>query len=211
MLRAPKTLLVFDFDGTIADTLMVAEHIIEDLGAEFNLPTVTHSQLLALKHKSIGELLHLSGIKWVQLPRFLRKARQRFRAHAHRVQPISGMPEALHDLAARGYRMGILTSNTQEGVSLFLDQHQLPPFEFIRSSRNLFGKDRALKRILKQHNLGPEDLVMIGDELRDMEAARKVSMEAIGVTWGFNAGSLLEKGTPARIISRPEELLELLP
>ncbi|MEO1449626.1 MAG: HAD-IA family hydrolase, partial [Bacteroidota bacterium] len=190
---------------------MIVEHILHDLGAEYNLPQVNHQQLLALKHKSIKELLQMSGLKWVQVPGFLRKARQRFQAHAHRVHPISGMPEALHDLAERGYRMGILTSNTEEGVSLFLQQHKLPPFEFIRSSRNLFGKDRSLRHILKQQQLVADDLVMIGDELRDMVAAQKVEMESIGVTWGFNSASLLEQGQPTKIISNPEELLQLLP
>ena len=111
-----KELIIFDFDGTIADTLVIAEQIMQDLGPEFGLPKVSSQEIIALKHKSVPELLKLSGMSWTQVPLFLRRARGRFKNYIRQVNPILGMPEALLVLRNRGYRMGILTSNSKTSV-----------------------------------------------------------------------------------------------
>ncbi|RMG74573.1 MAG: HAD family hydrolase [Bacteroidetes bacterium] len=205
-----KQLLIFDFDGTIADTLEVAEVIINDLGRDFGLPEVSREQIMHLKHKSIKELLHLSGLSWAQLPAFIRKARKAFHAHLQEVSPIEGMPELIHHLDARGFRMGILSSNTQSGVKTFLTRHQLECFEFIHTPDSIFGKGRRLRKILKSTALPPPSVVMIGDEVRDVEAAHDAGIEAIAVTWGFNTPELLAAGQPAYIVHHPAELQALL-
>ncbi|MEM7656346.1 MAG: HAD-IA family hydrolase [Bacteroidota bacterium] len=204
-----KQLLIFDFDGTIADTLMVAEEILNETGGEFGLPQVSRQQLLELKGKSISELLKLSGISWLQLPKVIRRLRSRFRSHMTKVPPIHGMPEILFALRERGYRMGILSSNTQEGIRTFLDKHDLPPFEFILTPDSIFGKGKAIRSTLKKTALPPESVVMIGDELRDVEAANKAGIESIAVTWGFNSAELLQNGAPCYIVNQPGELLAI--
>lgn len=139
-----KSLLIFDFDGTIADTLSIAVHIVNDLAEEFNLPEVSKDQFIELKSKRIKELLKISGISWLQLPKFIKRARTRFKKHLDLVKPIQGMPEAIKVLHKEGYKMGILTSNTQEGVEAFLSKNELNYFDFIQSSDSLFGLQLGL-------------------------------------------------------------------
>ena len=205
-----KSLLIFDFDGTIADTLSIAVNIVGDLKDEFNLPEVNKEQLLELKSKRVKELLKLSGLSWLQLPRFIRKARTHFKKHIHLLKPIQGMPEAIKVLHQQGYKMGILTSNTQEGVEEFLSTNELNYFEFIQSSDSLFGKARYLNSILKKNRLQAAEVIMIGDEIRDVAAAQKVGIDSIAVCWGFNSIELLESQKPDHLLHDPEQLLELL-
>ena len=205
-----KSLLIFDFDGTIADTLVVAEEVLNETGEEFGLPRISRQQLMELKHKSIPELLKLSGLSWLQLPAFVRKLRLRFKSHIARVSPIQGMPEILNVLKTKGYRMEILTSNTQEVVNSFLREHELLLFEFVHAPDSIFGKSKALKTILKKRKLNCSQVVMIGDELRDVEAAQKVGMDSIAVTWGFNSEQLLRRASPSHIVTEPSHLLHLL-
>ncbi|GAB4427808.1 MAG: HAD family hydrolase [Bacteroidia bacterium] len=203
-----KKLLVFDFDGTIADTLLIAEQILNETGHEFGLPPVSREQIMQYKHLSLTELMNLSGLKWVQLPVFIRRARSGFKRHMGQVKPIEGMPDVLRELA-RTYRMGILTSNSEEGVRAFLTQHDLQLFEFIHSPSSLFGKGKRLKKILKAHSLQPDDLIMIGDEQRDIEAAHQAGIDSIAVTWGFNGPHLLRAVEPTYLSETPRELLDL--
>ena len=205
-----KSLLIFDFDGTIADTLLVAETILNETGREYGLPNISRQQLMELKHKSIPELLKLSGLTWLQLPSFVRKLRSRFKTHMGQVLPIQGMPEILYELKGKGYRMEILTSNTQEAVQSFLQDHELHLFEFVHSPDSIFGKSKALKHILKRTQLSCSQVVMIGDELRDVEAAQKVGVDSIAVTWGFNSEQLLRQAAPNYIATDPSHLLQLL-
>jgi phosphoglycolate phosphatase len=204
-----KSLLIFDFDGTIADTLMVALQILNELGADYGLPHVDRDQFVELKQKTVTELMQLSGLSWFQLPGFVRKARASFRAHLSEVHPVAGIPETLRDLQAQDFRMGILTSNTKEGVDAFLQQHDLQLFEFIHAPDSLFGKAKVIRKILSHEALRPDDVVMIGDELRDIEAAQKAGIDSVAVTWGFNTETLLQSATPSHVAHQPTDLLHL--
>jgi phosphoglycolate phosphatase len=205
-----KSLLIFDFDGTIADTLLVALKILNELGEEYGFPPVDRQQFVELKQKTVPELMQLSGLSWFQLPGFVRKARASFRSNLELVRPVNGIPEMLQALRERQYRMGILTSNTKEGVKAFLDQHQLHFFEFIYAPDSLFGKAKVIRKILSHEVLKPDEVVMIGDELRDIEAAHKAGIDSVAVTWGFNTEELLHSGTPRHIAQQPTDLLHLL-
>lgn len=204
-----KKLLIFDFDGTIADTLVIAEEVMHELAPEFNLPKVSRQEIIRLKHKSIPELLKISGLSWHQLPLFVRKARLGFKRHIDKVQPIVGMPEILQLLKRQGFRMGILTSNSRDSVRAFLGTHKLDLFEFIYAPRSLYGKSGVIRKILKKGGFAPEEVIMIGDEIRDVDAAHKVGVDAIAVTWGFNSEELLLTKKPRHLVRRPDELLQL--
>lgn len=206
-----KTLLIFDFDGTIANTMEVAVEIINGLGEEFGYPSVDAQELVELRHKSIPELMKLSGLSWLQLPLFIKRARDRFRDQIDEVSPIEGMPDVLQVLQERGYRMGILTSNTRDSVETFLQAYGLSLFEFIQAPDSIFGKSKSLKDLKKALRLKKKDMVMIGDEARDLEAAYKARIDAVGVCWGFNSRQLLQAHKPQALIDHPRELLDLFP
>ena len=103
-----------------------------------------------------------------------------------------------------------MTSNTKEGVQAFLANHQLQYFEFIFAPDSLFGKAKVIRKILSHEALSPQEVIMIGDELRDVEAANKAGVESIAVTWGFNTQQVLERGEPNHLIMNPSQLLELV-
>ena len=202
-------LIIFDFDGTIADTLGIAELIMHDLAPEFGLPKVSRQEIMTLKHKSIPELLQLSGMSWTQVPLFVRRARSKFKLYLNRVQPIPGMPETLQALHSRGYRMGILTSNVKANVRSFLSTNELEMFEFIHAPRSLFGKSAMIKKILKKYKVSPTNVIMVGDEIRDIQAAHKAEINAIAVSWGFNSEDLLKSKSPNYLVNYPDELLKI--
>jgi phosphoglycolate phosphatase len=205
-----KTLLIFDFDGTIADTPAVAVHIYNEMSGNFGLPTITRQEMMVYKNKSVSELMKLAKLSWLRLPSVVRQARSGFKKYLHEVEPIKGMPETLQQLQAAGYRMGILTSNSQENVEAFLKHNHVADFEFIHAPRSLFGKAGMIRKILRRERLAAGEVLMIGDELRDIEAAQKSGIESVAVTWGFNTEDLLSKGKPTHVVNQPSELLSLL-
>lgn len=205
-----KKLYIFDFDGTIADSVPAALRIIEDLSEEYRLPEVDPALVAELKHKSIKELLHMSGLTWIQIPGFLKKARLRFRHMVNEVVPIGGMPEMLLRMKEQNLRLGILTSNREDNVRDFLKKHQLEVFEFVDSSKSLFGKSRKLNKIMRRTGLEARDLLMVGDEVRDIEACKKTGITSVAVTWGFNSAELLRTSRPDHLIQTSSQLSQLL-
>lgn len=117
------------------------------------------------------------------------------------------MAEALRDLKARGYRLGILTSNLQENVEAFLETEELQDlFEFVRAGITVFGKSRSIRRALRTLDLSPAEVIYLGDETRDIEAAHRSRVWAIAVGWGFNSRSALLKLRPDALVDSPQEI-----
>ena len=117
------------------------------------------------------------------------------------------MKDTLTALKAQGYRLGIVTSNTRSTVDSFLNTQQLDSlFDFVHAGRGLLGKARILRRLVKQYRLQPAEVLYIGDETRDVEAAQQVAIATIAVSWGFNSRVVLEQQNPDVIIDDPREL-----
>jgi phosphoglycolate phosphatase-like HAD superfamily hydrolase len=78
----------------------------------------------------------------------------------------------------------------------------------VGSGLALFGKGRVIQRLLRRHHLNPEDVIYVGDETKDIEAARKIGIKVISVSWGYNSSQALAAEHPDFLIYRPEELLQ---
>jgi phosphoglycolate phosphatase len=125
------------------------------------------------------------------------------------VNPIEGIPEVLARLHGRGHRIGILTSNSESNVAAFLSRHDLPYFHFVRTSSKLFGKASQMKKIIKEEKVPPADALYVGDETRDVEAAKESGLRMAAVTWGYNSKAALEAMSPDHLLHKPAELLLL--
>jgi phosphoglycolate phosphatase len=124
------------------------------------------------------------------------------------LQPIAGMSELLAELKTVGFKVGILSSNNQENIQLFLTKHKINTIDFIYSEKNLFGKDKVLKHLIKKYGLSKEEVIYVGDEVRDVEASQKAEIKVMAVTWGFNSELRLKKSNPDYIISDIKEILK---
>jgi phosphoglycolate phosphatase len=74
----------------------------------------------------------------------------------------------------------------------------------------LFGKARAIRRILKADAMKASELLYVGDETRDIEASRRAGVDVAAVTWGFHAEEVLSGYSPTYLIREAEEIVELL-
>ncbi len=83
-------------------------------------------------------------------------------------------------------------------------------FDFISVGSGLFGKRRTLNKVIKQHNLKKDDILYVGDEVRDIEASRGVGIAVASVTWGYNSRKVLQAYGPDYLIDQPQELLHIL-
>lgn len=108
-------------------------------------------------------------------------------------------------------KVGILTSNSKENVDLFLEKNDMMgQFDFIKSSSKLSGKAKCLKQIIKNTQSEASNTIYIGDEVRDIEACKKMKISIISVTWGFNASEVLEKHFPDFQVDTTDQLTDRL-
>ena len=206
-----EKVIIFDFDGTIADTLDTVVNISNRLAANFGYKQTSQEEIAYLKNLNSREIIKQSGISIFKVPYLIKKVKAELNKEIKNLKPIPGIKEALTQIKNQNYQLLILTSNSKENVISFLEENDMQNlFEFIVSGATLFGKRRIINNILKQENLNSQQVFYVGDETRDIEAARKSGIKVIAVSWGFNSKKVLAEQNPDYLIHHPQELIYLI-
>ena len=161
------------------------------------------------KEKGMRQLIKDLKISLVKMATINRRIKAIINKDIASLKSFPGLKEAFLELKKRGYSIGILTSNSKGNVEKFLKSNDLGFFEFIYSDSSLFGKDKVLKKLLREHNIKSNRVVYFGDEIRDIQAALKLNIKIVAVSWGFNSKKALEKYKPTYLLEKPSEILTL--
>jgi len=203
--------LVFDFDGTIADTLEEGLKIYNQLAGEHNLRAIEQSELHYLRHMKLSDFLDHLAVPKRLVPKLLYKGTKILRSRISKLRLIEGMADTLPSLRSKSEHFGILTSNSTENVQLFLQRHGMENvFSFISSTSKLTGKAKHLRSIRRTFSIDAEEMIYIGDEIRDVKAAKKAGVAVAAVGWGFNSPEALVSTNPNFLLHQPAELHDLV-
>ncbi|MCT7984833.1 HAD-IA family hydrolase [Laspinema sp. A4] len=204
-------IILFDFDGTIADTLDSIVKITNRLAGEFGYKKTTQEDVEYMRNMNSMQIIKTSGIPIFKVPFLLQMVKLELNHEIQNLKPIPGILEALQHLSNKEYKLGIVTSNSLENVKGFLERNEMSKlFSFIHAGSTLFGKNKAIKNFLKKEGVSPEKVIYVGDETRDIEAARKAKIKVIAVSWGFNSKAVLSKHNPDLAINKPQDLMEAI-
>lgn len=199
--------IVFDFDGTIADTFDLALEIYNRIAPEYNSRPAGPGDIELFRAKKPQELIQIYGVSRLKLLTLLLRIRKELSRHIPEIKLIDGMEDALREIRSAGYGMGILTSNSSVNVSKFVDYNNLTGlFDFIYSGRSLFGKEKVIRRMLIHENLSADRVIYVGDETRDIEASRQAEIPVVSVSWGLHRREVLASLLPDQIADHPAEL-----
>lgn len=203
--------ILFDFDGTIVNSIEVGIAITNRLALRFGFPPFDEETLEQLKYLGSREALKRSQIPVWQLPFLIRRFTQELNHEIPNLQLFPGMQETLLELKQQGCLLGIVSTNSIKNIEEFLRvQNLTSTFNIVSASYALFNKSRLIQKIMRQKNLAPNQVYYVGDETRDIEAAKKSGVYSVAATWGLNAAEILSKSDPDFLIHHPKELLHLL-
>lgn len=209
-LSARPRLLLFDFDGTIADTFQCGLEILNSMAAEFGYRPLGMADIPHARDMRTRELMKFLGISATKMPKISQRGKEELNRRMDKIQPLEGMVDLLRRLHADGFSLGILTSNSEENVAAFLNKFDLKLFDFVYTSSKLMGKGRVIRRILKERKLKPCEVLLVGDEIRDIEAAHETGVHIAAVTWGYNSQQAIASYNPDHLIDTPQSLRKLL-
>jgi HAD superfamily hydrolase (TIGR01509 family) len=154
--------------------------------------------------------MRLKKIKARRLPKIISVLSKEMRKSMDTVSPYEGIVELLNNLRQNGFSIGVLTSNQASLVEEFFKKHNFPNFDFVVSEKTIFGKDKALKKIIKSFGLDRDQVIYVGDEPRDVTASHKAGIKVVGVAWGLAGTEGFELVVPDRLVETPKELLSTL-
>lgn len=201
--------IVFDFDGTIADSIDLGFRIFNRIAPEYNVQQIDEEIKKEIVTKRPQEILKKYGISHLKVITLLLRLRKEFTKHIDEISLVVGMEQALRDIKNTGLRIGILTSNSVVNVRKVLDKYRLLPIiDFIYSGKSLFGKDKVIHSMLKKEAISPDNVIYVGDETRDVEASKRAGIPVVAAPWGFNSRRALEESKPNEIADEPASLPE---
>ena len=200
--------IIFDMDGTIADSF---DYVADFMASESGKGALGPEAKEALRGLSmVGMARHL-GFKWWQGPLLFFRGRSRMKHAIKDLQSFSGIPELIRKLHAEGHELFIVSTNSVRNIRLFLRHQKIHKYFLqIYGGAGIFGKPIALRRLLREHKIDIDHAVYVGDEIRDVEAAKVIGMRAVAVSWGFASRDGLKAANPLGVADTPAELMKIL-
>jgi phosphoglycolate phosphatase len=202
------TTIIFDFDGTIANTFDYAVVFLSKEGGKYPL---AKDQKEALHGLSMAGIARHVGIPWHRMPGLFFKGRQQMNPAMKNIEPFDGMQDVIRQLHAKRHKMFILSTNTTRNINKFLRHHDMERyFTYVYGGVGMFGKAPALRRLLREQHVETRKAVYVGDELRDVMAAQSLGVPVIAVTWGFARATDLKALGVAGLAKRTGDIVSLL-
>lgn len=199
-------LAIFDFDGTLADSLPWFAEIYDQLAIEFGLRRVGRAEREDLRSRHPREIMARVGVTAWQLPRIAHRLRRLKAQQATRIQLFPGAGELLRDLALRGIARAIVSSDTEANIRATLGPEKAALIEHWDCGAGLFGKPAKLRRVVRRSGVPAAAALYVGDELRDGEAARAAGIGFGAVVWGYATPDALRTLAPDRLFTSVAEI-----
>ena len=165
-------LVMFDFDGTLADTLPWFFSAVNRMADKHGFNRIETADVETLRGYSARQLVEHLGVPAWKFPRIGIDIRRLTAEDIQQICPFEGIGEMLRGLSDRGVVLAVVTSNTYDNVRHVLGAEHATLIRYYECGTSLFGKRGKLRSVLKKSGFRPSRAIFIGGEIRDIEAAR---------------------------------------
>jgi phosphoglycolate phosphatase len=186
-------LVIFDFDGTLADSFPWVLGAMDDVADRFKFRRVREGELDELRHCDAREVMRRLGVPRWKLPMIARYVRARMAADVDQIGLFPGAGTMIEELSAAGLRLAVVSANGEATIRSVLGEHA-GRIHHISGGVSLFGKRGKLLRMSRLAEVEPHGAMVIGDEIRDLNAARAARMAFGAVSWGLTRPEALKAG-----------------
>ncbi len=201
--------IIFDFDGTIADTFEFMSGEFNTLNKRFGEKELSLYEVKELKNDTFESLIGKYKLWKILLMAFL--LQNKMSSNIASIKMHAGMKEVILQLYKNGHNLYIFSNNTTTIIKKFLKYHEIDHcFDIIIGRRNLSSKSKAMKKLINKFNLNPDQTIYIGDEVKDILAARDNGVKVISVNWGFNSAKKLREYEPDWLVYKSQRIVQII-
>ncbi len=204
---AKKKIILFDFDGVIADSFEIAFEINKIIDPNI----VTESDYRNLFYGNINDWGRKSSYGKEEINRINEEFFKRYIPQMEKVKMFPGMKAVIAELREK-YILIIISSTIISPIRDFLKRNNiLSYFDEIVGSNNIDkNKTERIKMVFKKYEVEAKDCVFVTDTIGDIKEAYSVGVQSIGVSWGFQKKENLLKGNLFCIADKPEDLNSII-
>jgi phosphoglycolate phosphatase len=158
----------------------------------------------------VHEILRKLEVPLWKVPRIAHRMRAMKRADMARIPLFPGVDAMLRALTDAGLTLALVSSDNEPNVRDLLGGANAALISHFACGASLFGKAAKFKRVMKLAGAAPGQTIAIGDEIRDIEAARTAGIACAAVTWGYAAPAALRAQKPDVMFRRMEDIVAML-
>jgi phosphoglycolate phosphatase len=202
-------LAIFDFDGTLADSLPWLRQVFGDLAREFGFRNPDAGEQERLRRIPPHDAMALLRVPRWKMPFIAARARRRMTAELDAIRVFDGVDEVLRRLQEAGVVLAVVSSNSRRNVERVLGPRAAARISHWACGSALLGKAAHFRRVLARSGIPAQQAICVGDEIRDARAARAAGIAFGAVSWGYHALDALVAEGAAEVFERVEDLTRL--
>ena len=204
-------LLVFDWDGTLADSTSIIASAIQAACRDVGEPVPDDVAARFVIGLGLGEALaHVApALSVARHPELSARYRHHYLARDAEIPLFDGVPALLADLSAEGFMLAVATGKTRVGLDRSLSSHLLTErFSATRCADEGRPKPHPemLQHLMSRLGVAPTETLMIGDTTHDLELARAAGVDALAVAYGAHQPDGLAAARPLATVHSIGEL-----
>jgi phosphoglycolate phosphatase len=199
-------LAIFDFDGTLADSAAWVRSTINHVAQRYGFRQITDAELDELRGRRSIDIIRYLGVPTWKMPFIARYMRQLVARDAHLIGLFDGVGTLLAWLVERDVAIAIVTSNSEANVRRILGEDNSRRVNHYACGASLLGKTSKFHAVVERQGARRDRTIAIGDEARDIEAARKAGLAVGAVSWGYATIDLLRTQQPDYLFSSMEDI-----
>lgn len=200
-------LIIFDFDGTLADSAAWFAGALNGVARRYGFREIDIAEMARLRSQPSGEIMRRLGVSPWKLPFIAAHVRKLAAQAAPSISLFPGVSEMLSRLAGRGVKLAIVSSNSEDTVRKVLGPDLAGLVTHYGCGASIFGKAAKFREVIRKAGVAEADVLSVGDEVRDIEAARKVRLAAGAVTWGYATAEILRAQRPSALFETTDDVL----
>ncbi len=206
--RMKYKLVIFDFDGTLADSFPWFTNALNKAADKFHFRRCEENEIEHLRSLDIKSIMKKLKISFWKAPMIVAYMRSNMTADIANTKLFEGISNLLERLADKETILALVTTNSHENVIKVLGEKNASLFSHYECGVDVFGKGHKFKKILAKTHLTASEAICIGDEIRDIEAAKLARIDSGAVSWGYTTFETLKKYSPAKLFTTIEEIYE---
>ena len=203
-------LVLFDFDGTLGDTLPWFQSAFDLVGQQYGIRKLTPLDHERLRECDTREMLKELKVPLWKVALMAAEMRKLMASRISETKLFPGTSGLLESLSRSGVRLGIVSTNSYDNISNILGPDNTALIRYFECGVSLFGKAAKLRKALRASRIPAGEALYVGDELRDLNAARAAGLAFGAVTWGYNSVSAFQKRAPEEIFPTMEQMVQRL-
>jgi len=184
-------LIIFDFDGTLADSFPYFLRTMNALATTYNFPVIQPQDVDQLRGLDARQMIKRARLPAWKIPLIVSSFIRRMGQDIDQIHLFDGVPQLLSQLAGQGVKLAIVSSNSEENIRRVLGPANASLISHYGCGSSLFSKQRKFKRAMEKMGASRQETLCVGDEVRDIEAAQEATVAFGAVTWGYTCPDAL--------------------